>query len=192
MRLRYIFIFLILILVSVVLKAQQIKSFFRQPHYFFRGTNFFFQDVDNPDDKKTAKEFMLTFSDEWNKNKFTPDQKSQMIETCNKMLKKKMKPIPHFRNYLSAIISFNNTNQTDSSFNAWEASLDKLIARPTSLQYIDYLDISNKLFSNNFLYKSATTAWKSSSNDYTFEYDTIPRIIFLRSTLFAMQTGIVP
>lgn len=168
------------LLLIFVLKsdAQPLKKFSDDPQLFFKELTIFFQDIDNPDDKKTAKDFMETYTLEWEGNKFSGDEKTQMIETCNKMLKKKMKPIPHFRNYLSTIISFNNTSQTDESFKAWEASLDKLINRSTSTQFIEYLEISNNLFSENVLYESSTTIWKSDNSDYIFEYDTIPRIVF--------------
>ncbi|MFH0864730.1 MAG: hypothetical protein V1904_00945 [Bacteroidota bacterium] len=178
MKLRILLFAPLLLIFVIKSNAQPIKKFSDDPAVFFEEMATFFQDIDNPDDKKTAKAFVETFTLEWNGGKFSDDQKKQMIETCNKMLKKKMKPIPHFKNYLSAIISFNNTSQTDESFKAWEASLDKLINRSTSSQFIDYLEISDNLFSENVLYKSTTTTWKSDNSNYSFEYDTIPRIVF--------------
>ena len=178
MRFRYILIFSISIIFSLSVKSQVIKKFSDDQATFFTELTKFFQDIDNPDNKKTAKDFMELFTVEWNSGKFSDDEKKQMISTCNQMLKKKMKPIPHFKNYLSTIISFNNTSQTDASFKAWEASLEKLINRSTSTQFIEYLDVSNNLFSENVLYKSSTTKWKSDNSNYIFEYDTIPRIVF--------------
>jgi len=163
---------------SISVKSQTIKKFSDEPAVFFEELTKFFQDIDNPDNKKVAKDFIELFTIEWNAGKFSDDEKKQMISTCNQMLKKKMKPIPHFKNYLSAIISFNNTSQSEASFKSWEASLDKLIARSTSTQFIDYLEISNNLFTENVLYKSSTTKWKSDNSNYVFEYDTIPRILF--------------
>src|SRR5271157_4111638 len=177
MKLRYILFLLFALLVSFNVKSQTIKKFSDEPAVFFEELTNFFQDVDNPNDKKIVKEFLYSFTEEWNAGKFSDDQKKEMIATCNLMLKRKMKPIPHFKNYLSTIISFNNTNQSAASFKAWEASLGKLINRSTSTLYIEYLDISNNLFTSNILYKSSTTVWKSNNNNYTFEYDTIPRII---------------
>ncbi len=179
MKFRYLVILPLLLMLSFTAKPQQIKKFSDDPVTFLQELTTFFQDIDNPDNKKIAKEFIEKFTIEWNGGKFSGDEKKEMISTCSKMLKKKMKPIPHFKNYLSAIIGFNNTNQSDASFKAWEASLDKLINRSTSSQFIDYLDISNSLFTENVLYKSSTTKWKSNNNNYIFEYDTIPRIVFL-------------
>ncbi|MGD0711655.1 MAG: hypothetical protein ABR968_10815, partial [Bacteroidales bacterium] len=178
MKLRYILSLLFLLLISINVKSQALKKFSDEPAAFFEELTTFFQDVDNPNDKKVIKEFLNSFTLEWNSGKFSDDQKKEMIATCNLMLKRKMKPIPHFKNYLSTIISFNNTNQSAASFKAWEASLGKLINRSTSTLFIEYLDISNNLFTSNILYKSTTTVWKSNNNNYAFEYDTIPRIIF--------------
>jgi hypothetical protein len=164
MKFRYLFSLLTFFIISLSLKAQTIKKFSEEPASFFEELTTFFQDVDNPNDKKIVKEFIASFTDEWNAGKFSDDQKKEMIATCNLMLKRKMKPIPHFKNYLSAIISFNNTNQTAASFKAWEASLGKLINRSTSSQFIEYLEISNSLFTSNILYKSTTTIWKFSQH----------------------------
>ncbi|NTW32594.1 MAG: hypothetical protein HGB12_08225, partial [Bacteroidetes bacterium] len=178
MKLRFIFFTLLFGLISLTAQSQLFKKFSDEPAVFFEELKVFFQNVDNSDDKKASKIFMEQFTLEWINGKFSEDEKKEMISTCNLMQKRKMKPIPHFKNYLSAIISFNNTNQTESSFKAWEASLGKLINRSTSSQYVEYLEVSNNLFTNNVLYKSTTTEWKSNNNDYYFEYDTVPRIIF--------------
>ena len=162
----------------VSLNAQTFKKFAEDPAVFITEQKTFFEDIDNPSFKKTAKEFIELFTIEWNSGKISNEKKKLIITTANKMLKKKMKPFPHFKNYFSAIISFNNTNQTQISYNAWEASLDKLINRPTSTQFVDYLEISNLLFTENVLYQSSTTKWKSNNNNYYFEFDSIPRIIF--------------
>ena len=71
------------------------------------------------------------------------------------MIKKKMKPIPQFKEYLSAVTSITNSIQTEDSYKAWEASLDKLINRSTSTLYMEYLEMSNGLFTSNILFKSS-------------------------------------
>jgi len=178
MKLRYIFLFLISVFFSLSANSQTIKSFSDDPAIFITELKTFFLSIDNPDEKKVAKEFVEDLTLAWNNGKIPADEKKQIIITCNKMLKKKMRAIPHFKNYLSDIISFNNTNQTQASYKAWEASLDKLINKSTSTQFIDYLEISNNLFTGNILYKSSTTLWKSDNSNYFYEYDSIPRIIF--------------
>ncbi len=175
---KYLLFSIVLALFGVELNAQTFKKFTEDPAIFITEQKSFFEDIDNPNLKKTAKEFIELFTTEWNSGKISDEKKKLIIATANKMLKKKMKPIPHFKNYFSAIINFNNTNQTQISYKAWEESLDKLINRPTSTQFVDFLEISNFLFTENILYQSSTTTWKSNNNNYYFEFDSIPRIIF--------------
>ena len=179
MKLKYILIFIISLTISLSVKSQKtIKSFTDDPITFIDELKTFFQEIDSPNDKKIAKDFFDDFLINWNNGKFSDSRKKQIIATCNKMIKKKMKPIPQFKEYLSAVTSITNSIQTDDSYKAWEASLDKLINRSTSALYMEYLEMSNGLFTSNVLFKSQTTQWKSDNNKYTFLFDSIPRIVF--------------
>ena len=169
MKLKYILIFIISLTISLSVKSQKtIKSFTDDPITFIDELKTFFQEIDSPNDKKIAKDFFDDFLINWNNGKFSDSRKKQIIATCNKMIKKKMKPIPQFKEYLSAVTSITNSIQTDDSYKAWEASLDKLINRSTSALYMEYLEMSNGLFTSNVLFKSQTTQWKSDNNKYTF------------------------
>ena len=77
MKLRYILVFLILFIPLLSAKSQQIKKFSEDPTTFFGELTKFFQDIDNPDDKKIAKEFIEKFTIEWNAGKFTDEQKKE-------------------------------------------------------------------------------------------------------------------
>ena len=188
MKLKHILIFIISLLISFSVKSQKtIKSFTDDPNTFIEELKTFFQEIDSPNDKKIAKDFFDEFMVNWNGGKFTDARKKQMIATCNKMIKKKMKPVPQFKDYLSAVINITNSNQTEASYNLWEASLDKLINRSTSTLFVEYLEMSNNLFTGNILFKSATTTWKSDNNKFIFEFDSVPRIVFsaLKLTCYA-------
>ncbi|NVO02474.1 MAG: hypothetical protein HXX09_07190 [Bacteroidetes bacterium] len=164
-------------------KSQTIKKFTNDPVKFIEELKLFFSEIDNKDNKKEAKDLMEAFPLVWNSGKFTEKKKEQIYNISNLMLKRKMKPFPQFKNYLSALTSFVNTNQTEASFTAWQTSLEKLINKSTSTQFVNYLEVSNDLFSQNILYSSNTTTWKSSNNNYTFEFDSIPKITFPSLTL---------
>jgi len=163
--------------------SQAVKPFSTDPTKFIVELKTFFEDQDNKDEKKEAKDFMEAFTLSWTTGKFTDNHKKQIIATSNLMLKKKMKALPHFKNYLSTFQSFITTNQSEKSFASWQASLEKLINRPTSTQFTSFINISYLLVSQNILYKSNTTEWKSSSKEFTFEYDSVPRIVFPASNL---------
>ena len=109
--------------------------------------------------------------------RLTAEQKGDIIRTANLMLKKRMKAIPDFKNYLYAVISFKISNQNDESFKAWQASLTKLLERANKY-YAAYILGCNNLFSGNILYQSASTKWVASNNDYIFDFDSLPKVVF--------------
>ncbi|MCD4681175.1 MAG: hypothetical protein K8S00_12395, partial [Bacteroidales bacterium] len=157
--------------------SQAPKKFSKNPDKFLEGMTLFFQNV-NKKDKKKSKDFMEFFVEEWTSGKFSALQQEKVYSTSNLMLKNKMRAFPHFHNYLTTVISFINSGQSEENFKTWQTSLVKTLVQSNSRQYLSYLKISNDLFTSNILYSSRTTIWQSSNNNYQFEYDTISRIIF--------------
>ncbi|MEI6817430.1 MAG: hypothetical protein WCL14_12530 [Bacteroidota bacterium] len=119
----------------------------------------------------------LSFEYTPNSSRLTDKQIEIVIKNCNTMLKKRMKAFPDFRNYVYALISFVQSHQDDASFNGWQTSLDKLL-QGANRYFATYINICNGLFFRNTLYSSASTRWVSSNNKYTFDFDSIPKIIF--------------
>lgn len=109
--------------------------------------------------------------------KLTAEQKSSIIRTCASMLKKRMKAFPDFKNYIHTILSFQLSNQSAESFSGWQASLDKLLEKKNKY-YASYINGCNDLFAANLLYNSASTRWSASNNRYTFDFDTLPKVVF--------------
>jgi hypothetical protein len=130
--------------------------------------------------KKEGEEFMKKeFLPVFYSGQFSESDKDKLYKTCNIMLKKRMKPFPDFKNYLTSMMTFvTSTNLTDDSFEAWQRSLEKIIETSTSKKFGDFLTISGLLFSDKILFQSNTVTWVSSSNSYIFEYDSLPYIIF--------------
>ncbi len=110
--------------------------------------------------------------------KFTDAQKAAIYRTANTMLKKRMKAFPDFKNYLNALLSFERTNQTGESFNAWQISLDKLLLLPTKF-FTSFISTCNSIFADNTIYASSSTRWVASNNNYSFDL-TACRKSFLR------------
>jgi hypothetical protein len=108
---------------------------------------------------------------------FTSDQKKQIVATANKMLSKRMKAFPDFSNYLYALMNFAVTNQEAQSFKGFQASLDKLLTKPNKY-FASFIEICLDLFAENAVYSSASTRWIASNNDYTFDFDSLPKIVF--------------
>lgn len=193
-----LFLFFFCLLFSFMAKAQQIKSFTEDPVKFIAEmSNFLDQDdkldtkdaIKNLSFKKKSKEIMERFTLVWNVNKFSDKQKKDIYKISNMMLKKKLKAFPHFADYIESLISFANTGKSEKEFNAWQLSLERLMARSTSTRFIAYIDMSNSLFNNGEIYKSSTTVWKTDNKEYAIEFDSVPKVIFSNLKLTCLSNG---
>lgn len=166
------FVFFILAIITNG-NAQALKNFTSDPVKYIEEMQNFLEETN----KKEAEKLMEQFIPVWNSGKITAEQKNLVYETSNAMLKKRMKAFPDFNNYLNAILGFTQSTQTAQSFDNWHKSLDKLL-KGTTRKYTEYLEICFDLFSKNVLFESATVKWSSNNNNYSFEFDTLPKIVF--------------
>ncbi len=129
-------------------------------------------------DKKDVKEYMEQFTAVWNNPKYSENLKQSTYSSCNLMVKKRMKILPEYKSYLSSIMNFINSNQTELSFIMWQESINKILNGKSQKFFSDYLQMSENLFATNTFYKSAVISFSSDNNKYIFEYDSVPKVIF--------------
>jgi len=171
-----ILLFIFLIPKNIIAQEQR-KEFTPKPQEFFNEMQQFFEnEAGETMKKKEIKAFFENFRLYWFSDQFSDIQKETIYKTSNKMLKKKMKPYPHFKNYLTTMISFVSTMQSDNSFDAWQKTIEYLMNLQTSTKFIEFLNISNSIFTENKLYESNSVVWKTDNANYTFEFDSIPII----------------
>lgn len=163
-------------------KAQTYPKAFSEDNILFlqEMTEFF-----KAADKREGGDFMEQFTLTWNSGKISDSKKATIYKTCNFMLKKKYKALNEFKNYLNSVNGFvNNATQDDKSFTAWQQSIDKIMNSKNSNKLANYLAMSENLFSRNVIFKSPTTEWGASSNNYTFDFDSIPKVIFGNTDIY--------
>jgi len=136
-------------------------------------------------DKKATKELMDKFEPLW-QSKLTPTQQSSVIAQANAMLKKRMTAFPNYKNYLRCLIAWSEANKSAEQFNGWHEGLGKCITKLTTGKFDQYLQTSEDLFSSNALYKSEAISWIMSRSDFTFAFDSIPKVIFETGDLKAV------
>jgi hypothetical protein len=140
--------------------------------------------------KKEGEDFMKKeFIPVFYSGRFTEKNKQRIYSTCNIMLKKRMKPFPDFVNYLTTMMNFLDSKQSDESFEAWQKSLEKIIENSTSKKFVDYLSFSEKLFAENILYQSSHLTWYSDNENYKFEFDSLPYVVFKSLNLSCYSKG---
>ncbi|OFX78646.1 MAG: hypothetical protein A2X12_03625 [Bacteroidetes bacterium GWE2_29_8] len=191
-KLTVLIIGIFLFVIRIDVYAQDKREFsYDQQKWLSEISEYFDKEISNSNEnvvktfnkKKENKHFFEQFSLVWNSDKFSEQQRQAIYLTSNKMLKKKLKAFPHFKNYLLTLMSFVNTEQSLQSFSAWQKTLESLLNLTTSTKFIEFLSISNSLFSENILYQSNSVTWQADNNNYHFEFDSIPTIIFPSLTL---------
>jgi len=167
---------------SLFPQSNQLKSFSEDPIKFPQELKDFFEDNSGTNNKKEAKEFIEQFTLVWT-TKFNDKYKQVTYKTCNLMLKKHLRPFPDFKNYLNSLVGLVNANRSDDVFNSWQSCVDKILNGKFIKNLSEYLSMSDNLFSSNTFYKSPVVEWSSNNNNYSFEYDSIPKVVFPSLTL---------
>lgn len=178
-------VILLLILLPGFLPAQAPKSFSKDATLFFKELKGYMELFN----KKETEKLMDRFEEIWlEEPRFSVEQQQVIIGTCNNMLKKRMKPYPDFSNYVQALMAFISSGREMQVFTNWHNSLDKMLSVSTK-RYSDYIENVAGLFISNTLFESGSTRWVAGSGNYTFEFDTVPRIAFPAMNLTCYAKG---
>ena len=120
--------------------------------------------------KKDLPAILLESSD-FPENYFT-----KMVETCNLMESKKLKPYPEVYQYVFSVYSLVKGKQTDASFKAWHSSVDKLLDNRNIKKFEDFIDLSAGFLSERKLAESSNFKWYYEGGEYSFEFTDKPFI----------------
>lgn len=178
MRKPILFLIFTLFLLNPLFSQNQIKSFSADPAIYLKELNTFFDGVYDKDKKKEGRELMEKFTTDWNSGVFPVDVQNRIIQVSNIMLRFKMRPMPHFYEYLQTLQAFMKTNPDAKSMNSWFAILEKSFEVTSNRKFLAFTGISYSLFTDQVLYSSTAVKWKSSSADFRFEYDSVPKVVF--------------
>ncbi len=160
------------------LQAQTPKSFTHEPVKFAAEMEAFLAATNKKDAEKLMERFMIP----WAGGKFNSAQQERIFNTCDAMLRKRLKAFPDFSNYLNALIGYSEGSLTSQSFDNWHNGIDKVLSGSTR-NFSTYLDVCYDLFATNTLYSSPSTVWRASASNYTFEFDSLPYIVFANINL---------
>ncbi|MBN2728031.1 MAG: hypothetical protein JXR53_02300 [Bacteroidales bacterium] len=185
---RIIVSLLFVLIFSGITKAQ-IKEFSDDPNKFLIEMTSMYTELENKTQRKEGETFMLEkFTPFWNTSLETA-QKIKIIENCNQMLKEKMRAYPHFMKYMVSLMNLYESNKMPTTFEAWHSTLAELMKESTSNKFLQFLETSDSLFMSNYLYKSSTTEWQASNNNYQFSYEDEPVVTFPALTLTCYANG---
>jgi hypothetical protein len=168
-------LFFALLLAGFGASAQTMKNFTHTQDGYLKEVG----DMLIEADKKTGKPFMdEMFIASWNSTRFNDASRNRIYKISDELLKKRLKVYPEFFGFFYALAMFAQSDQDDASFNSWLTIMEKLVQDKKKRYLTDFIDNSATIFEDNTFYKSPSTAWQSSSGKYTFEYDSIPKVVF--------------
>jgi hypothetical protein len=134
-------------------------------------------------DRKDAKEFSEKFILVW--NGLDASVKSRIMMMSNKMLLKKFRPYPEFKDYWAASIELTGgTRASMQSFEVWQGVLEKLIDVKQKDRFQDFLASSSGLVIRQDLYTSNVVTWKARKGNFKFENKDGKGIVVLDNVRF--------
>ena len=180
------FILSLVLLLSVISPStgQTPKSFTHQTDKFLEEMEAFLALTN----KKDAEDLIEKFEPLWKGASFNNEQRERIYFTADAMLKKRLKPFPDFVNYINTLMVFAQSGQGQKSFDAWHNGIDNCLSG-SSRNFSAYLSICSGLFQGGYIYDSPAVKWRSSTMDYTFSQDTIPKVVFPQFDLVYISKG---
>lgn len=101
---------------------------------------------------------------------------SKMVETCNLMTSKNLKPYPEVYQYVFSVASLVLGKQSAASYNAWHSSVDKMLDSRNVKKFEDFIELSAGFFSERKIAESANFKWFYEGGEYSFEFTDKPLI----------------
>lgn len=178
--LRSIVLFLILLIATGT--YAQIKKFSLIETEFIEQFETFMMSTSTRSNE--VKELFKEFETQWQSGVFDETTKKDIIQMSNLLLKKRSKPVPNFYEYLKAKMALEKSTQSTESKTKWQESLTYLLKKRNIREAAQFCESSHLLLNEQTLYESNATVWKTSSQNFTFDFDEkSPKIVFNTTTL---------
>jgi hypothetical protein len=174
---RFLVFFYFLLQFSLI-SGQNFNGFSGKTETYLSELRQFFQAVTDKDGKKAAELFLTDFSLFWESSAIDENDRQSIANLSVQMFRKKMRPFPHFSDYLGLVQTVFQTNQKKQTFIALQNVLSDLINRSTSKPFTDFVLFSNSFFNENILYSSSSTIWKAHSRDFEFIFENEFQIVY--------------
>lgn len=178
---------LLCLLVTQTAYSQSLKSFSTEHEQYMKEL----ADYMNASKKKIGKEFVEDdFIPVFTLGIYSVAMRDKVIEMSNKMLSNKKKAYPDMENLLNALIAFPKSGRIESDFNEWMDVLTLFVeSKKHRKHFASFLGNSATLFENNIFYSTNAVSWRSSSNQYMFDFDSLPKVIFPKLNLVCESKG---
>ncbi|MFW5751981.1 MAG: hypothetical protein ACOCW8_01440, partial [bacterium] len=119
------------------------------------------------------EETLRLFFEQWEKDSlYSEEEKQNIVDISNQLLKQKARPKPHFYNYIVTLMGFKASTQPHESFLNWQKGLIGLLeSKRVNLSRLNkYFENTISLVHENSLYSSSSVTWKSNNSNFRFKY----------------------
>ncbi|MCO5259014.1 MAG: hypothetical protein M9916_02610 [Crocinitomicaceae bacterium] len=96
---------------------------------------------------------------------------TNLVATCNTLISKRFSVVPDVYNYVFSIYSLVKNKQNESSYNAYQSAVDKLLESRNPKRFTDFADLSAGFFSEGRLAGKSNFEWFYKGGKYEFKYD---------------------
>ena len=148
-------ILLIALCSALLVQAQRFTAFSHDPSKTVEEMKEYLSTV-NKDRQKEADELLKEFTEYWTTG-ITPDAQEAFIEASNKLLKRKLRPIPQFASFIHAYMAFTASDFADE-LTVWNQFVD-YHATHTLTQFPAKMNLYTQFFKNNILNEADNVRW---------------------------------
>jgi hypothetical protein len=170
---RLIFFFLICFLFVSKTDAQVFKSFSEDSLSYFEEINNYMLSTRNDDRKKLAEDLMERFESIWYGGVLSDSQRKVVYKNSNALLKRRLKPFPHFYDYLNTTLVFIEKGQSVSNFLNWQESVEPIINIKRSKPLKDYNKTAISILEAGEIYVSPGFTWQVTIDSFRIVVDSV-------------------
>ncbi len=106
-----------------------------------------------------------------------------MVNTSNDIIARRMSPYPALYNYVYSVYSLALRKQNQTSFDAWQKTVERMLEGKNSRKFDRYMILSGGFFYNGKLYEASNYSWYFDGGEFVFDYTNQPIIKFQNGNL---------
>jgi len=162
-------------------RDQQIESFSEEPEKFPIDLMLLVKDQIS-----TEEEFIIkVFTNFWNSDSLTIEQKAEIISISNDLLKKTVTSTKHFVTYVSIIIQLPKNQSLEREYVTCSKGLQHFAQQEeVPITWLNsFLSNSLALFTRNAVFIDLSHEWKASNDHYSFHFSSLLTLQFDNTNL---------
>ncbi len=138
----------------------------------------------NPNLSDENQDLLKKFIETWNTlPTFSEEEKHRIIKLSNLLIKNKAVPNPYFIDYIKILFIYKELPGREMDYIQWENGLADMLEKEISLTKLNsFLKLTQQLLKEKIIYKSFSTDWRITTEDYYFIFNGKKLIVDIKNT----------